>query len=416
MVSIQFALALQNYQTTSNWFTQTRNAKSSDELNKPYSFKFSTYSSSLFSDKVAGSLAKLITSANQLHASADSFRSTGTALLNNRVVSSSDNTSVSATADKGTDLKAVEVSVQSIATAQTNSGAAFNAISPTALQAGAQLFALTSGNKTTQISFNANATDTHQTVLTKMKDAITTSDSGISAKVIKDPFSGNLHLELTSKETGTANSFSIADVAGSAVTSTGIQSITTAAANAAYRLNGGSLRASGSNQIQLDNGNITATLLKPTIGSVTLTSQPDSDAIVKQTKQLVKDYNALQAQISDESSYINPAVKRNLVNALKSNDLDTLGISKRTDGALALDEVKLNTNINSHFDQVSRSLNGSTGIATALTKATDRLRNSPAEALLNQNNSEYKQYNNYQATLQFYTQLPKTGLLLNHFY
>ena len=83
---------------------------------------------------------------------------------------------------------------------------------------------------------------------------------------------------------------------------------------------------------------------------------------------------------------------------------------------LTLDETKLKNNINSHFDQVSRSINSSNGIASALSKVTDRLQSSPAEALLNQNNSEYKQYNNYQASLQFYTQLPTTGLLVNNFF
>jgi flagellar hook-associated protein 2 len=416
MVSVQSAQALQNYQMTTNWFTQTRNSKSSQELNKPYSFKFSTYSSSLFSDKVAGSLAKIIASANQLHASADAFRNTGNALLNNRVVTSSDSTSVKATAVKGTDLNSTEVSVQTVATSQTNSGAAFHASSPTTLQTGTQKFAITMGNNTTNVSFFANATDTHQMTLDKIKNAINASDSGVSAKVIKDAVTSKLHIELASKETGTTHAFTIADVNGSAVSSTGIQSISTSASNATYRVNGGKLQTSNSNQIQLDNGKIIATLLKPTSSSVTLISKPDSDAIIKQTKQLVKDYNALQNQISDEASYINPSVKRNLQNALKSNDLDTLGISKRADGTLTLDDTKLKNNINSHFDQVSRSINGSTGIASALSKVTDRLKSSPAEALLNQNNSNYKQYNNYQATLQFYTQLPTTGLLLNNFF
>lgn len=416
MVSLQSAQALQNYVSTTNWYTQTKNSPSSNELNKPYSFNFSSYSSSLFSDKVAGGLAKMLTSANKLHASAEAFRTTGAALLNSRVVTSSDETAVKATASKGTDLDSVEISVNSIATSQTNSGAAFNASSPTTLQTGTQKIAITVGNKTTDISFYANATDTHQMTLDKMKNAIEGSNSGVSARVVKDPITSQLHLELTSKETGTTNAFTIADVSGSAVSSTGIQSVTTIAANATFRVNGGSLRTTNSNTVSIDNGKINATLLKPTNNTVTLTSKPDSEAIIKQTTQLVKDYNALQAQITDQASYINPAVKRNLQNLLKSNDLDTLGISKKTDGTLTLDDKKLKNNIDSHFDQVNRSISGSTGIASAISKATDRLQASPAEALLNQNNSEYKQYNMYQSTLQFYTQLPTSGLLVNNFF
>jgi flagellar hook-associated protein 2 len=416
MVSMQSAQALQNYQTTTNWFTQTYNSKSSQAPIKPYSFKFPTFSNSLYSDKVAGGLAEIITSANQLHTSVNAFGNTGSALLNNRVVTSSDITSVKATALNGTDLKSTEISVYSIAASQTNSGAAFHATSPTSLQTGSQKFAITMGNKTTNVSFFANATDTHQKSLDKIKNAINASDSGVNAKVVKDPVSSMLHLELASKETGTTHAFTIADVNGSAVSSTGIQSVSTAAADATYRVNGGKLLTSNSNQILVDNGKISATLLKPTSSSVTLTSKPDSDAIIKQTKQLVKDYNTLQNQISDESSFINPSVKRNLQNALISNDLDTLGISKQTDGTLTLDDTKLKNNINSHFDQVSRSINGPSGIASALSKATDRLQSSPAEALLNQNNSSYKQYKNYQSTLQFYTQLQTTGLLLNNFF
>ena len=207
MVSLQSAQALQNYVTTSNWYTQTKNSKSSQELNKPYSFNFSNYSSSLFSDKVAGKLAKIITSANQLHASADAFRNTGNAVLNNRVVTSSDSTSVTATAVKGADLDSTKISVQTIATTQTNSGAAFHPTSPTSLQTGTQQFAITMGDKTTNVSFTANGTDTHQMIIDKIKNAINASDSGVTAKVVKDPVSSNLHLELSSKETGTITCF-----------------------------------------------------------------------------------------------------------------------------------------------------------------------------------------------------------------
>jgi flagellar capping protein FliD len=416
MVAINSLQALNSYQTTTNWFSQTRATISSEGPSKPYNFPFYRYASSLFSSTAASGLATILSAANKLNSSIESFRNSGAALLNNRLVSSSDNASVTATAVKGAELHSVNVNVQSVATSQINSGAAFNASSPTTLLTGTQKFTITMGNKTTNVSFFANATDNHQMALNKIKDAINASDSGVSANVVKDSVSSKIHLELSSNETGTNHSFALADVSGSAVSSTGSQSVTTAASNAIYSVDGGTLQTSNSNQIQLDNGKITATLLKPTTSSVTLTLKPDSDAIVKQTKQLVKDYNALQAQISDESGYLNPAVKRNLQNALNSNDLDTLGISKQSNGTLTLDETKLKNNISSHFDQVSHIIIGSSGIASSLTKATDRMQSSPAEALLNQNNSDYKRYNNYQSTLQFYSQLPTSGLLLNNFF
>jgi flagellar hook-associated protein 2 len=416
MAAINSLQALNSYQSTTNWFSQTRAIKSMVGTSNPISFQFARYASSLFANTAASGLASILTASNQLHSSAEVLRNSGAALLNNRVVSSSDNASVTATADKGAKLHSVNVSVQAVAASQTNSGTSFNAASTTTFQTGIQKFSITLGNNTTHVSFFANATDTHQTSLGKMRDAIIASDSGVAAKIVKNPANSSIHLELSSKNTGISNSFNIADVTGSAVSSTGSQFVQSAAANASYTVNGGVQQTSSSNQIKLDQGKITATLLKPTSADVSLTTKPDADAIVKQTKQLVNDYNTLQARISDESGYLNPTVKRNLQNTLHSNALDTLGITKQTNGTLTLDDTKLKNNIDSQYDQVSRSLTGSNGIASVLSKAADRLKSSPADALLNQNNSEYKRYNNYQSTLQFYSQLPTTGLLLNNFF
>ncbi|MDB5055296.1 MAG: hypothetical protein JWM44_3346 [Bacilli bacterium] len=413
MVAINSTNALNSYQNYNSFFSLAKTPKNSDSSNK---LTFSSYASALFAKTAATGLAAILNSANQLNSTVASLRNVGTSSLLSNRISSSDPFSIKAVATKETNLPSTKISVQSLAAAQKNSGASFAAFSPTTFQSGKQQFSITMGNKTTQISFFSNNTDIYKTSLSKMRDAINASDSGVSAKLVTNPITSRIHLDITGNEPGTNHSFSLADTNGNAVGATKSNSVTASASDAAYRLDGGTQLTSSTNEIKLDHGNITVTLLKTTSQDVTLSPKPDANAIVKQTKQLVDDYNTLHAAITDQSGYLNSNVKKNLESALNSYALDTLGISKKSDGTLSLNENKLKDSIQTNFDQVSQSLGGFNGIATKLSKATERLQASPSEALLNVNNSEYKRYSNYQFNQQFYSQLPTSGLLLNRFF
>jgi hypothetical protein len=86
MAVINSPQALSSYQTSTNWFSQTKAPKSTEGPSKPISFQFARYASSLFATTAASGLASIISASNQLHSSVEAFRNTGAGLMNNSVV------------------------------------------------------------------------------------------------------------------------------------------------------------------------------------------------------------------------------------------------------------------------------------------------------------------------------------------
>lgn len=134
---------------------------------------------------------------------------------------------------------------------------------------------------------------------------------------------------------------------------------------------------------------VTLNLLKPSSAPVTLDIGRDTGAVKTSVEEFVKNYNELKKVITDLTAY-NPATKKGAAlqgdSAMRSleSQIDTIlstplgtpsgslttlsqiGVSKQTNGTLAIDSGKLNNAINTKFGEVA-------GLFAAIGKTTDNL-------------------------------------------
>nr|WP_306220650.1 flagellar filament capping protein FliD [Cohnella sp. WQ 127256] len=319
-------------------------------------------------------------------------------------------------AQDGSALNSYKVKVNSIAQSQKNSGLDLNNHALTSIQSGANEFKLTIGDKSTTIKSNIAKTDTNEQALTKLKDAINDSRTGVSAKIVTDSKLGTSKLELTSDKTGTKQAFEITDEVGNAAAVTGINRVTSAAADASYTVNDGKAQSSQSNEIELEKGKVAVTLLKPTTETIDIKVRQDEKKAVQQVKEMITSYNSMIDRLNDAGGFLNPAVKRSLEQVVRSSSYEQLGISKNGDGTLKLDEAKLSKSLSTNFEQTSKAISGSNSLAKSLEKASGRFDEVPVSSLLNQKMQAMQQFTTYQSSMQYQSPFPISGVLLNSVY
>lgn len=401
------------YATSTN--TSYSSAKST-QFYRPISFPFYRVASLEAAKTSAFGLASLVRTAKHVTDAAQQFYNKNSSVMNQRQTTSSDPTSVKATAKNEASLQDYQIQVNHVAQAQKNTGQALFTNTATSLQSGTHQFSITLGSKTTNVSVNIMSSDTNEQALNKVKQAINSSKSGVNASVIRDTETGTVRLELQSAKTGTDNAFTISDVSGNTVAATGVGSATTTAANASYRVNGGTVATSQSNDIMLDNGKLTATLLKTTVDPATLSVKPDTANMVKSLKSLISTYNEFSDSIHEHASLLNRAGIQKFQNAITAFEKMELGISKNNDGSLKLDEEQFKHNIETRFDRMNELISGPRGVAAKLHQAASFFQSTPAEALLNKSYLDFQKFSLYQPSFMQIPQYPMTGLFYNQYF
>ncbi|WP_373231113.1 flagellar filament capping protein FliD [Cohnella sp.] len=139
--------------------------------------------------------------------------------------------------------------------------------------------------------------------------------------------------------------------------------------------------------------------------------QPDEKKAVDQVKRLIFNYNAMHDRLKEAGDYMSPSVKRSLENTVNSSSYDQIGIQKNGDGTLKLDESKFKKSLSENYEQTSRALTASNGLAKSLEKETDRFNEMTASSLLNL--QALQPYATYQSSMQSNMRFPATGLLIN---
>ncbi|MGB9712853.1 MAG: flagellar cap protein FliD N-terminal domain-containing protein, partial [Dissulfurimicrobium hydrothermale] len=228
-------------------------------------------------------LNKLSTYAGQLYQASyplvpDSYPGANTSVFDKVVANSSNPNQVSASAQPGATITTYNIYVNQLASAQVNQGALLVSSNTTTASAGINTFNLTINGITTPISVNVNATDTNQTFLNNMAQAINNANVGVTASVITDTQNNTSQLQIIANNTGTIGAFNLSDVTGNAVITSGANKIISYANNASYTINNQAY-TSTSNNISIDNNNLQINLLNPTNGMVTITVTADSNAI-----------------------------------------------------------------------------------------------------------------------------------------
>lgn len=401
------------YRAYQAFYSLTQNQATRNPVSLP---NFNVFSPASFGNKSFSDVYKplntMMSAARDVNSSANNMLSS---LATKRTSTSSDTKALTAMAKDSAALKNYSILVKQLASSQKNISSTLNRTSPTAMDAGTNKFSINFSGNTTSLSVNILSTDTNEQALGKVKNAINDANLGIKANLVTDTETDTVKLELTSEQTGTDNQFSIEDEVGNVVSSIGISNVDTEARDALYRVDGGATLTSQSNTITLDNGKVTANLLKEAEAPVRLSVGGDANRIADDVKSFVKEYNAMIDHSNSMSGYLNAQMSRSVKNAIPSyrmDDLRDIGISKRADGTLQVDESKLKESITNNFQDTKRTLESA---AYSTKNVASRFTNMPAQSLLDRNVLSYQRYSTYQPSMQFY--LPQyTGLLFNQYF
>ena len=287
----------------------------------------------------------------------------------------------------------INVNIQQVATTQRNEGTALSAVGRS-FNTGAYRFEIEVGGRTHQFSLNITASDTNQTIQQRMAESINSRNIGVTASVNFD--SGRTSLNLESINTGVADDggarFTVRDLSGDLAARTGIVNQTRQAQNAIYSINGGPLRESRTNNVDLGNG-VQATLRQATVSDVTISMGIDNRAAINRVREMVNGFNGLLAAAEENSG---DRRTDSLVTALRGiintylPGLERIGISFNEHGYLTINENRMNEaaengNLRSFFGAEGRNANF--GFSFRMSRIAERVYQDPTAFVSNVNNS-----------------------------
>ena len=270
------------------------------------------------------------------------------------------------------------INVSQLATAQKSVSAA----EPAAATIGTGSFTISVGNKSMDVA--VGATDTLSAIATSINNA--SGNPGVTATIVAG-VNGN-QLVLTSTSTGTANAFSVSADSGS---SSGVSNLATALNTPSTPAGDAKLTVDG---IAVDSatnsvsGALTGvTLNLVSTGSSQLSVAQSTTPITTAVNDFVSAYNTYASTVSQLDSYdattkvagvllgdaTLASVQGQISNVLGGHvagssigNLASLGITRNTDGTLALNSTTLANTLASNPSSVQQLFTGSNGVATQL--------------------------------------------------
>ena len=269
----------------------------------------------------------------------------GAAFAKKGVVSSdTDAMTVSYSGNKPGSIKPTTVKIDQTAAGQVNEGKSLRADANFG-SSGTQKFSINVGGKSTEISVNVQQGDSNSVVQQKMADAINNAGVGVKASVETDSKNNTSMLKLEAESTGDNNKskFTVTDITGNLTEKTGADEVSQNARDARYSVNGGAVRTSQSNTVDLGGG-LSATLKKASEKEVAISTSTDMDYVKNAVKDLVKNYNDLYseaAQRTNDPKAQNLAGKMVNISKTYSGSLSNIGIGFDNDGRMTLDTAKL---------------------------------------------------------------------------
>lgn len=237
--------------------------------------------------------------------------------------SSSDSTKATISATSSASLGSYQLSVSSLATAQTLASGNFSATTDV-LGTGTLNIALGTPVYTgsvpdtyssfTQASSVSITIDSSNNTLAGIRDAINSANAGVNASILKN--GDNYQLFLVSESAGAANSMSISvsgDSSGTDTDANGLSQLVysasanqlqqyAAGSNASFSINGLSVSSSSNTVTDIIDG-VTLNLLSTTSSAITIDVKTDTDAIVADVQTFVDKYNAYAALFTDLTKY-----------------------------------------------------------------------------------------------------------------
>lgn len=269
----------------------------------------------------------------------------------------------------------------------TISGGTFDSL--TGKYTGSSFTSSGSGTKTVTIDSSNNS-------LVGIKDAINNAKIGVSASIVNDGGTTPYRLVISSDSTGKANSVKLSVSGDASLTSllahdpSGTQNLaeTVTAKNADFTVNGVAVSKSSNTVSDVIQG-VTLNLLKTTTSSTNLVVARDTASVSASVNAFVKAYNELNKTFGDLTSYDSKTQKAGLLQgdstartiqtrirsmfttAISSSSggyttLSQIGVALQKDGTMSLDASKLQSAMDSNFNDIAR-------LFAAVGKPTDSL-------------------------------------------
>jgi flagellar capping protein FliD len=364
----------------------------------------------------ATGIANFLKSALDVQGAAQKLTQKETSAFQARKAESSGSKKVSANASAGAALKTYSVKVNAVATAQTNKGTLLSGSDASVVSKGTHVFNLNVGGKKTKIQVDISENDTNEQALTKIRNAVNAAKTGVTASIETDKDTGKLQLVLRSDKTGTDSAFEVEDEVGGAMAATGVTEVAQQAANASYSVNGGPVKTSQSNTIELEDGKLTATLLAASAEAVNIQVKPDQDKIVSDVKDLVASYNKMIGRLKEAGGYLHPSIQRSLDSLVRSSAYEQIGIHRNADGTLRVSEDQLRSSLDSRFEMTKNLISGKYGLADRLASAAERYNEVPPSSLLNMKTRQVQQLAIYESSMQMVMTGGFSGWFFNMLY
>ena len=313
-------------------------------------------------------MADLLCSANALMGANTS------GVMNDLSVSSSDTDVAQASIQYRTrtmTAKDMQVDVRQLAQAQQNTG---NEVMGAQEAEGNMNFQIESAqggviNVNVNSLYDDGTTKSNRQMLREAAQQINSAKGNVSAKVVEND--GKVSLQITGKETGLQNAFTVSGEMGAAK---GAEREAVSAQNALYNVTENGVTksyASDTNSVSLDLGRI-GLQLKDT-GSVNISTAPDTKKLVSAVEKLAESYNSAIAFLGSNTGR-GSGVERQLRNLLlgiaPEKSLDLLGITTNSDGTLKVNTETLTEKLNEEPGLARDIIGGANGMgARAYNKA-----------------------------------------------
>lgn len=406
MQPIRRVRGIKNYEEHIDFykFTQTKKVRreqpsSSPSFHQEQHFPYAKEAEVDSAEEFAKAVVAMLGAAARLKALLEEMGSTGgSSVLERRLVRSSDERCITGEAEPGAPVGVHTVHVRRLAASQLNRTAYFAPRSPTTIDKGQNRLRITADSYSRELEWFMLPEDTHQSALTRVKNIWNESGLPVKARLETDTATGRLRLTLESRETGASHAFFLQDLKGNTATATGLLVRDQVAADAHYRVNGERWNQSPVNRIADPEHKLVMNLSALPPAAVQLSVLPDYDLIRHKLNRLTAAFGQLEQELSASASYLDPLFYR-ILSRLKEQFLPEL-----TADYLSYD-----------LDLLLPRLTGKEGLVQLLSRFITRMESGPAEQLLNRSNSLYKRYANYLSSLEWYSQLPAQGLLLNRF-
>ncbi len=248
-------------------------------------------------------------------------------------------------------------------------------------------FSISSRNGSFDFSINAKKTDgtskSNLAMLQEAASAINKSGVGLTASVTQTK-EGLASLDVTDKETGTGATFEVSGQLGAAE---GLQNVNREAVDARYSVTKNGVTTDytfKSNDVELNYGQLQATLKG--IGETEVTVASDPDKMVSAVSGLVDSYNKA-AGFLESNTLHGSGVSRQLHSFERSvaSDyvMDRLGISVSESGRLVFNEETLKTSLTEEPELTRELISGSHGLAETLYDRAASAMNANSASLIN---------------------------------